>query len=348
MKMQPLDETQYDEWDRFVYKAGNGSIFHTAWWYKSWGVKFGIYATLDKDGEIEAGIPIYVSRFEHMPKFFHVQGVGRPPLTPVNGPVFRDCAKTARSSINTYVKEELLCAIESLPQADFYDLHLWRFCSDLTPFIWNGFETSVYHTYVIPTGDMEDWKMNMSKKSRRLLKEAHAEADEKGYSKIETGLPFDDICLPFKETEEEKKYKEHFTVRMPKWLETVMERKAGMSYLIRDKEGKPSCASIMVWDNRTAYALMNGTLRSMRKESHVNMLLFERMIEDALGMGLDFDFEGSTLMGVERFYRGWGGEIRTCFRVTKCPSILIYIGLKGHRYLKLHRKSGWVSVEGGI
>jgi hypothetical protein len=348
MKMRPIDESRYDDWDRFVYKAGNGTIFQTAWWYRSWGIKFDIYASLNKDGEIEAGMPVYISRYEHIPKFLGVQGVTSAPLTPVNGPVFKDCAKIARSSKNGYVKEELLCCIESLPRADFYDLHLWRFCSDLTPFIWNGFETNVYHTYVIPAGDMDTWKNNTSSGNRRFLKKAYAEAEEEGYSKIETGLPFDEISIPFTETEEAKKYKERLFERMPKWLETVLERKAGTSYLIRDKEGRPACSSIMVWDNRTAYLLMNGTLKSMRRESHVNMLLYERMIEDALGMGLDFDFEGSTLRGVERFYRGWGGEIRPCFRVTKCPSLVTYIGLKGYRYLKFHKKKDWVSAEGGI
>ncbi len=75
------------------------------------------------------------------------------------------------------------------------------------------------------------------------------------------------------------------------------------------------------------------------------MLLFERMIKDALEMGLDFDFEGSSLMGVERFYRGWGGEMRPCFRATKIPSPIVYFGLKARKYLSLHRKKGWIIPE---
>ena len=56
----------------------------------------------------------------------------------------------------------------------------------------------------------------------------------------------------------------------------------------------------MVWDNRITYCLINGMQKHIRKDSHLNMLLFERMISFA-GMGLDFDFNGSVLLGSSLF-----------------------------------------------
>ena len=97
MTMHPLDESQYDEWDRFVAKA-NGTIFHNAWWYRAWGVKFDIYALRDESGEIEAGMPVYISGFSHIPEVFGVKGLTKPPLTLVNGPLFMDSSKAGRSS----------------------------------------------------------------------------------------------------------------------------------------------------------------------------------------------------------------------------------------------------------
>jgi len=346
MIMRPLDETSYDEWDQFVAKA-NGTIFHKAWWYKSWGVDFDIYARRDENGDIEAGMPVFISRYKNLPKALNllgIKGMVIPPLTPANGPVFKACSKTTRSCKNTYIKHELLSAIESLPQLDFYDFQLWRFCCDVMPFIWNGFETYVYYTYVISAAEVETWQNNMSKKTRHLLKDARREADAEGYLEIETGASFEEMKPPFRETFAAKNFEVCHYSRLPKWWEEVKKRNAGMSYMIRDKEGRPACASIMVWDNHTAYALLNGTLRAIRKDSHINMLLFERMIKDALGMGLDFDFEGSALMGVERFYRGWGGELRPCYRAIKIPSKTVYLGLNAYKYITFHGKRGWVSA----
>ncbi len=45
--------------------------------------------------------------------------------------------------------------------------------------------------------------------------------------------------------------------KMHRWWETGPKKSREVSTR-RDKEGKPACASIMVWDNDTAYALMNG------------------------------------------------------------------------------------------
>ena len=344
MIMQPLDKSRYSEWDKFV--SENGTVFHTAWWHEAWGVPYDIYALMNEDGEIESGMPVYISQFQSMPKAMNllgIRGVTKPPLTPVNGPVFKACTKTSRPTIYSHIKNEILCSLQSLPKVDFYDFHLWRFCSDLMPFIWNGFETQVLYTYFIPANNIDTWQNDMSKKTRRFLKDARREADKEGYSDIITDASFEEMGQTFRETMRVKNFEVSQYSKLPKWWEAVKERKAGMSYLIRDKEGRPSCASIMVWDNRTAYSLIGGMDSTIRKDSHINMLIFERMIKDALAMGLDFDFEGSSLMGVERFYRGFGGEMRPCFRATKIPSTVVYLGLKAHKYLTLHRKRGWVS-----
>ena len=344
MIMQPLDKSRYSEWDKFV--SENGTVFHTSWWHEAWGVPYDIYALMNEDGEIESGMPVYISRFQNMPQamdLLGIRGVTKPPLTPINGPVFKACTKTSRSTIYTHVKKELLNSLQSLPKVDFYDFHLWRSCSDLMPFIWNGFETQVLYTYIIPAENVNNWQSNMSKNARRFLKDARIAAEKEGFSEILTGVPFEEMDLPFRGTMKAKDFQVSQYSKMHTWWETVQKRKAGMSYLIRDKEGKPACASIMVWDNRTAYALMNGMVPTVRSDGNINMLLFERMINDALNMGLDFDFEGSSLMGVERFYRGFGGEMRPCFRAVKIPSTVVYLGLKAHKYLTLHRKRGWVS-----
>ncbi|MHB8174749.1 MAG: hypothetical protein ACYDFU_09875, partial [Nitrospirota bacterium] len=208
MNMQPLDKNRYDEWDRFVYD-GNGTIFHSSWWYSSWDIDFDIYVSLDDKGEIQSGMPIYISGFPSMPKvldLLSIRGVTAPSLTPVNGPIFKACVKPGRPSVYSHVKKEILNSLQSLPKLDFYDFRLWRFGNDLMPFIWNGFETQVLYTYLIRADDADTWRSNMSKKTRRFLKEAHRDADKEGYSEIIKDASLDEMDLPFRETMKTKKF----------------------------------------------------------------------------------------------------------------------------------------------
>ena len=130
-----------------------------------------------------------------------------------------------------------------------------------------------------------------------------------------------------------------YSDRITGWWEEVRARDAGRTYILKDGKGNPLCATLAVWDSHTMYCLINGMLETMRDEGHLNMLLFERMITDAMDAGLDFDFLGSDLLGVERFIRGWGGELRHYFRVIKVPSPLAYTGWKAYSYFKLTQEA---------
>jgi len=285
-------------------------------------------------------MPVYISGFKHMPKFLDVKGVTKPPLTMVSGPLFMDTAKPGRSARYTHVKKELMCAITSLPKADYYDIFLNRSQDDLMPYIWNGFDDQVLYTYVIRKEDAMTWRNNMLDKARSNLKAAHKEADALGCV-METDPSIDEIIPVFLETAKRKGFAREdswITTKLPAWWDAVREKNAGRIYMLRGRDGEAMCSALTVWDAHTAYSLIGGTLPGARGQSNLNMLLFERMITDAFEMGLDFDFEGSSLMGVEGFVRRWGGELRHYFRVTKIRSALLYAGWKGYRYLKFHRK----------
>ena len=113
-------------------------------------------------------------------KSFGVTGIRRPPLTPINSPVFLDTPKKNRCSQYSHFKKETLKALHSLPEVDFYDFGLSRGEIDIMPFLWNGFDAHIGYTYVIPATEKDAWRKNISEKTRRALKSAHAEAAETG------------------------------------------------------------------------------------------------------------------------------------------------------------------------
>ena len=129
----------------------------------------------------------------------------------------------------------------------------------------------------------------------------------------------------FDETAEIKRYAKTRDARAAAaWWNAVQCQKAGRAYLLRDRDGRPASATVMVHDNAPAYYLGGGIRRDLRQGSIFNVFLFHRMIDDAHAMGLDFDFEGSVLPGVERFFRSLGGQLRPLYRVLKFPSPIAY------------------------
>lgn len=309
--LEPLPAGEHDVWDSFVAEAETGTLFHTAWWHRAWGSVPEILARRGQDGRIEAGLPLFRHRFQG------AEAIVRPPFTPFNGPVFRLPSAGSTYERNQRVKEELFAALASFPRAELYVLAPAPQISDVSPFLWCGFRSMMEYTYVIPKAKAPCWKEDLSANCRRNLIRARAESGERGCF-LEVDPPVGEIEPLLLETARRKRCST--PDRLAPWWEEVRSRQAGRIYLVRNQDGVPLCATVAVWDTRTTYYLLAGMRDEVRLASRLNALLFERMIEEAHGRGHDFDFEGSRLPGVERFFRGWGGELRPVFCVVRASS----------------------------
>lgn len=331
MTFQRLEEEMHFDWDRFAIHQENGSLFQTTWWYRAWGLSPTVMARRNAQGEIEAGQILNTERF------MGLRTVRRPPYTPVNGPVYIGGGKS-RYARQTEVKKELSEAIAAMPEVDFYDIVLAPGARDIMPFLWTGFEPHVLYTYVLPRSEREAWRDGLSQMIRRNLKKAHKEATESGCT-IGIDPPIRKLEPLVRQTAQTKGFSlRQYTPRIADWWSAVSDREAGRAYAVHDSSGAPLCATLMVWDETTAYYVAGGMTDMARESSHLNLLLFERMIEDAHGQDLDFDFEGSVVPGVEGFFRGWGGELRTRYRLTKARSTRARLQWAAYRLVNLLRR----------
>ena len=183
-----------------------------------------------------------------------------------------------------------------------------------------------------------------SKTTRKELRRASREVSEQGYQ-IEENPDAADMLPLIQDTINAKEFRiDRLAERFADCWQAIREHQVGVGYLLRDKAGVPMAADILIWDRSTAYSILGGIRSDLRKDSRVGTILLERMIRKAHGRGLDFDFEGSSLPGVERFMRSFGGELRPMTRVVKIRSPLTYTLWHTYRYFTQHRKP-WVWVE---
>ena len=291
-----------------------------------------------RTGSIEAGICYATGRR------FGTRAMICPPCTAGNGPLFNPCKEAGRYKEITHAKEMALLAIHSLPKLGFYDLRLRPVDTDVMPYLWNGFDTHIGYTYVIPASQKDNWMEGASKTTRKELRRAGREAAEQGYQ-IEQNPTALDMLPLIEDTIKAKGFRvDRLAERFANWWRAIREHDVGCGFLLRDKSGAPMAADILIWDRRTAYSILGGIRADLRKDSRVGTILLERMITESHGRGLDFDFEGSVLPGVERFMRSFGGELRPMFRAVKIRSPLTYALWYTHRYFTQHRRP-WVWVD---
>ena len=327
-----LPAAQHAEWDEFVVTCSRGSVFQTTWWYRAWGFEPVVQILRGKDQKIEAGI-CYAVGWR-----FGSRAIVRPPCTAGNGPVFRPAGGQGRYKELTYSKQMTLLAIHSLPKLGFYDLRLRPADRDLMPYLWNGFETYIGYTYVIPATEKDNWAEGAAKSTRKELRRAAREVVEQAY-RIEENPKAREMLPLVQDTVVARQFRfPHLETKFAAWWQAILTQSMGCGFLLRDRDGIPMAADILIWDQHTAYSVLGGIRADLRNDSRVGTILLERMIREAHGRGLDFDFEGSVIPGVERFMRSFGGELRPMCRVVKIRSPLTFCLWQAHRYLTQHRR----------
>jgi hypothetical protein len=111
----------------------------------------------------------------------------------------------------------------------------------------------------------------------------------------------------------------------------VLRRDAGTTLFARDDAGRVRAAVWVVWDSHAAHYLLVGADPNLRTSGASSLLLWEAIMR-ARAVTDAFDFHGSMLQSVERFFRAFGGRQTPYLNVTRTnPAVRV----------ALTARSGW-------
>jgi hypothetical protein len=99
-----------------------------------------------------------------------------------------------------------------------------------------------------------------------------------------------------------------------------MSRVARKIFIAEDDQGRRHAGVYMVWDENSAYYLMGGGDPALRNGGAASLCMWEA-VKYASTVARSFDFEGSMLESVERFFRGGGAVQMPYFSVWKTPRL---------------------------
>jgi hypothetical protein len=214
-----------------------------------------------------------------------------PPLMPTVG-VWMAQVQNKQSGQNTKRKEVLQTLILGLKQSDyaFWKLDFPPEWNDFQPFIWEGIQPKLKYTYRIDLGS--NWREQISGKLKNVLAKREGYQFHEGSFTKEQWIQFN-------------KGLNQYGITGAKGFEEMLQVKGAPFYCISETNNQYMAICGNFDGVMYYFAAVNA-----KKDNALSACGLMTCIELAEELGLaKFDFEGSMMPNVERFFRGFGGEL---------------------------------------
>lgn len=311
-----------------IYKAlslteASLPIFFRDWWLDATaGASAWDVAIVTKNGQIVAVMPFVIGRR------YWMKVISQPPLTMALGPWLR-ATDSSPSTKLANEKEMMQALIDQLPDTDHFTQD-WHYNSkNWLPFYWNDFNQTTNYTYVLPEIDNKEklWS-GFETATRASCKKAL----ERFQLTIRTDLSLDCFLDLHRMSLQRRGIALPYSEDMVRRLDAACADRGCRKFFIAiDPEGRHYAGNYIVWDQNSAYGLMNGVDPELLSSGAASLCMWEA-IKHAGTVTRQFDFCGSMRGSIERFIRGFGATQVPYFTVAKTDSRLIRM------------RQGWHSV----
>jgi hypothetical protein len=262
-------------------------------------------AAIERDGRTVARLP-YVVRGRGP-----LRMLTQAPLTPTLGPwVERSGAKPANALA---AEMELLTALEAkLPPAQAFRQDFSPTMLNALPFFWAGYRAEVHYTYRLEGLASEDalWdglRASMRGEIRRARKRVE----------IRESAALDRFHAVWSKTFARQGLKPPQSLAALQRLDAACAaRGARVMLFAQDESDQLHAVLYVVWDEHAAYYLLGGADPHLRTSGAGSLLMWEA-IRRAARVTDVFDFEGSMLRPLERYFRSFGSHQAPYLRVSR-------------------------------
>lgn len=289
------------------------SLFQSPWWLDvtagtgNWGV-----VEVKQNDEVQASMPWVLK-----PNRMGLKILSQPLLTQTLGPWIAEPSEKTKYATRLAREKDLMEAlIDQLPK---YHVFSQNFAPEITnwlPFHWRGFEQSTRYTYRLNLSRGVDilWQDFQDKIRSDIRK-----AEKKGVSVEST----DDVDAFLSVNEKSflrqglmLPYERDYVRRL---YSACLANHAGKIFLAKGTDGRVHAGNLIVWNQHCAYYLMGGGDPELRNSGATSLAMWHA-IQFASRVSRIFDFEGSMIEPVERFFRGFGAVQTPYFSLTHVRS----------------------------
>ncbi|MDR1880131.1 MAG: GNAT family N-acetyltransferase [Tannerellaceae bacterium] len=283
-------------------------IFSRNWWLDTvcgaanWDVLL-----VEKNERILAAMPLYTP----CP---HV--VSMPPFTQTMGPWFAPEDEGEAGYAARLERRQAICK-GFVRELERYRAFLQNFnyrITDWLPFYWRGYTQTTRYTYLLDgIGEPDILWRGMSLNIRRNITKAKG----KYRITVKRGIPVDEFMRVYALTFSRQRKQPPGRDVLKRLIAVCRDRGQGDLWGGYDGEGRLHAAAFIVWQaGGSAYYIAGGADPALRGSGAHALVLWEGIQAVSAFTSL-FDFEGSMIPGVERFFRGFGGKQTPFFTISK-------------------------------
>jgi len=283
------------------------SVFLSEAWLSMYGDALEVYGIFNKNNDIIGGFTLFVERKLGFLKYYR-----NPPYSPTINLFFENKAQN-KAKILSENKKVLGLIANFFSDLPFHVLSVYLPSSniDMQAFYWKSFKTIPNYTYTIDlSSDISIIEKNFLPERRNDVKKAIKDGVEtricKDYSIVKT------LVLST------------FT-RKGKCIDLEMLDKILFSFannensfaFVSYQNGRAIATSFCIFDRQKVYYLLGG-YDTNNKHQGAGALAVDAAIKHSKELGISiFDFEGSMLPEVEKYFRGFGGDLVPYYSINK-------------------------------
>ena len=241
-----------------------------------------------------------------------------PKLTQVLGPYIKYPKGQKYYRRLSWEKEVMNYFIDKLPKFDYFNMNFHYSITNWLPFYWRGFKQTTRYTYVI------DKNMNIKELSKNFetdIRRRRRKAEKLGVEVFES----DDIDKFYKinkMTFDRQGINIPYNLEFIKRLYKNLKENKSCKMFFAKYEKEIIAANFIVYDDNTVYYLMGGINPQKKDIGGMDVIQYES-IKFALENNLNFDFEGSMIESIEKYFRSFGGIQKPYFQITKVNSMIL-------------------------
>lgn len=303
---------------------GGPPLFCQPWWLDAVAGEDGWDVVLvQKGGRVVGAMPFSTRRYRGF------TFLGGAPLTQHLGPWIRPFQGKSANALS-YEKEILSGLVSALPRHDHFSQNWHHTRSNWLPLYWRGFSQTTRYTYILQdlsdqqrlwSGLRENIRRDIRKATTRYSLTVRRDLDVRAFLSLNR--------MTFARQGSRLPYSEQLVERLDAAAGSRGRREI---FVAVDDQDRPHAGAYIVWDRNTAYYLMGGSDPALRQSGAMSLCLWEAICF-AASVSQSFDFEGSMLEPVERYFRAFGAEQRPYFKVWRTNSLLLK-GLLGLRRVR--------------
>ena len=288
-------------------------VFSQAWWLDAVAPENWDVVLCEKDGKIIASMPFIIKR-----KLF-ISIVTMPVLTQHLGPWFRTAEDKEAKRLGRE-KDLMAELISKLPRYDHFSAN-WNYkLTNWLPFYWAGFRQTTRYTYVLEK--LRDFDVLWDHFQQNIRGDVR-KAQGRFSLKVRTDLSVDDFLslngMVYKRQGLPVPYSDDVVKKID---DACSSRSSRAIFIAVDDQGRHHAGVYIVWDQQSAYYIMGGGDPDLRNSGATSLCMWEA-IKFCSGVTERFDFEGSMMEPVERFFRAFGASQKPYFSISRTPSKLL-------------------------